>query len=145
MRFNRIVLDASVAVAWCFEDEQNSDAEWLLDALISGTGALVPALWPFEVANALLAAERRRRITVAQATHFLTRLADLGIAVDSLDPSRVFEQTLSQAREWNLTAYDAAYLELALREGLPLATLDHQLKAAAHSAGVPIARPVSKR
>ena len=140
----RIVLDASVAVAWCFEDEQTPYTEWLLSALTSGTEALVPALWPFEVANALLAAERRKRITVAQASHFLSRLADLGISIDSLDPSRVFEQVISQAREWNLTVYDAAYLELALREGLPLATLDNHLKGAAHSAGIPIARPVSK-
>ena len=142
---NRIVLDASIAVAWCFEDERTSYTEELLDALTLGTEALVPALWPFEVANALLAAERRKKITVAQASHFLSRLTDLGISIDSLDTPRVFEQTLSQAREWDLTVYDAAYLDLALREGLPLATLDSHLKKAAHAAGIPTARPSSPK
>ncbi len=142
---DRLVLDASIAVAWCFEDEQTPYTEWLLTVLTSEMSALVPTLWPFEVANALLAAERRKRITVAQAAHFLSRLTDLGILIDSLDTSRVFEQTISQAREWNLTVYDASYLELALREGLPLATLDNSLKNAARSAGVLIARHVSQK
>jgi len=139
IRVNRIVLDASVAVAWCFEDEKTPYTEWLLDVITSGTKAFVPALWPFEVANALLAAERRKRITVAQTTHFLSRLNDLGISMDSQPSSRVFEQTISQARKWNLTVYDASYLELALREGLPLATLDSHLKRTAQSAGVSMA------
>ncbi|OGR87635.1 MAG: hypothetical protein A3A86_01205 [Elusimicrobia bacterium RIFCSPLOWO2_01_FULL_60_11] len=141
----RIVLDASIAVAWCFEDEKTPDTERLLDALTSGTEALVPALWPYEVANALLAAERRKRITVAQAAHFLSRLSDLGISIDDSHPSRIFEQVISQAREWNLTVYDASYLELALREGLPLATLDGHLKSAANSAGIPIAHLGSRK
>ena len=141
----RIVLDASIAVAWCFEDEKTADSEWALDAIASGAGPLVPALWPYEVANALLAAERRKRVTGAQAAHFLSRLGNLGISIDDSHPSRTFEQVTSHAREWDLTVYDAAYLELAMREGLPLATLDAGLKSAAHRAGVRIAGPAHSK
>src|SRR5277367_1545033 len=127
----RFVLDASVAVAWCFEDERSHFTEGVLDLLSAGTEALAPAIWPFDVANALLAAERRKRITVARVTALLTRIAGLPISVEAIEAGRAFEQTLSVARQQNLTEYDAAYLELALRTGLPLATLDDDLKQAA--------------
>jgi|SRR5271155_2705972 len=127
----RIVLDASVAVSWCFEDERTRFTEGVLDLLSAGTEVLTPAIWPFEVANALLVAERSKRITVAQVTALLRRVAGLPISVEPIEVGRAFEQILSVARQQNLTEYDAAYLELALRTGLPLATLDGKVKQAA--------------
>jgi predicted nucleic acid-binding protein len=136
----RIVLDASVAVAWCFEDEQARFTEGILELLSAGTEALTPAMWPFEVANALLVAERRKRITVAQVTALLRRIAGLPISVESIAAGRVFEQILSVARHQNLSEYDAAYLELALRTGTPLATLDGRLRQAARLVDVGLAQ-----
>src|ERR1022692_4616796 len=127
----RIVLDASVAVAWCFEDEKTPFTEGVLDLLSAGTEVLTPAIWPFEVANALLMAERRKRITVAQVTALLQRIAGLPISVEPVETGRAFESTLAVARQQKLTEYDAAYLEVALRTGLPLATLDGKLKQTA--------------
>lgn len=132
----RIVLDASVAVAWCFEDESTGLAEGVLDLLSAGTEVLAPAIWPFEVANALLMAERRKRIKVAQASAFLQRIAGLPISIDPIQPGTAFNQILSVARQNDLTEYDAAYVELALRERLPLATLDEKLRRAATRVGV---------
>jgi predicted nucleic acid-binding protein len=134
----RLVLDASVAVAWCFDDERTPYTERLLDQFAAGSEALVPAVWPAEVTNALLSAERSRRITLAQVRPFLDRLAGLAITIDPAQTARAFAGVLSVAREQNLTTYDAAYLELALREGLPLATLDRALRKAAKAAGVAI-------
>jgi len=132
----RFVLDASVAVAWCFEDEATKFTESVLDLLSAGAEALVPAIWPVEVANALLNAERRKRILLAQVTALLQRIAGLPIAVLPIDPARAFEHILPVARQQSLSGNDAAYLELALRQGLPLATLDDQLRRAAKSTGV---------
>jgi predicted nucleic acid-binding protein len=136
----RMVLDASVAVAWCFEDENTHFTEGLLDLLSAGTEVLTPAIWPFEVANALLVAERRKRITVAQVTALLRSMAGLPIMVESIETRYAFEQILSVARQQNLTEYDAAYLELALRAGVPLATLDEKVKQAARLVGVGLVR-----
>jgi predicted nucleic acid-binding protein len=132
----RLVLDASVAVAWCFPDESTPFTEGVLDLLASGTKALTAAVWPLEVANALLMGERRKRISVAQVTTVLQRISALPITVDPIRTDTAFSQILSVARQEQLTEYDAAYLELALREGLPLATLDNGLRRAARSAGV---------
>ncbi len=132
----RMVLDASVAVAWCFEDENMPFTEGVLDLFSAGTEVLAPAIWPFEVANALLVAERRKRITVAQVTALLRRIAGLPISVEPIEARYAFEQVLSVARQQNLTEYDAAYLELALRAGVPLATLDDKLKQAARLVNV---------
>jgi predicted nucleic acid-binding protein len=134
------VLDASVTLAWCFPDESTSDTEAILDSLTEGTTAITPAIWPFEVANALLVSERRKRITLAQVTSVLQRIADLPISVDPVRTERAFGATLLLAREQQLTEYDAAYMELALREGLPIATLDDRLRRAAQKVGVPLVR-----
>ena len=136
----RMVLDASVAVAWCFEDEKTPFTEGVLELLSAGTEVLIPAIWPFEVANALLMAERRKRITVAQVTALLQRIAGLPISVEPVDAGRAFESILAVARQQNLTEYDAAYLELALRTGLPLATLDGKLKQTARLVDVGLVR-----
>ncbi len=132
----RMVLDASLAVAWCFEDEGTAFTEGVLDLLSAGTEVLTPAIWPFEVANALLVAERRKRITLAQVTGFLRRIAELPISVDLIQTGTAFNQILSVARQNDLTEYDAAYVELALREALPLATLDNKLRRAASRVGI---------
>jgi predicted nucleic acid-binding protein len=129
------VLDGSVTVAWFFEDEADAYAEAVEDALASAA-AVVPALWPLEVANALLVGERRRRTTEAKVTQFLPLLKALPITTDDETAARAWQESLYLARAHNLSVYDAAYLELALRRGLPLATLDGKLKAAAAAVGV---------
>ena len=124
------VLDASVALAWCFDDESTPVAWGLLDRLRSAP-AHVPALWALEVGNILLGAERRRRITQARAVEFVGILGELDIRVDHEVAGRAFRDVLPLARAQRLTTYDAAYLELAMRLGLPLATKDAALVRAA--------------
>jgi predicted nucleic acid-binding protein len=99
----------------------------------------VPFIWPLEVANVLLTAERRKALKLAQVTSFLEQLSAWPIQVDTLGVDRAFQQILNAARSHNLSTYDAAYLELAVREGLPLATLDKDLRRAANAVGVKIA------
>ena len=132
----RFVLDASVAVAWCFEDESTGFTESVLSLLANGAEAVVPSIWPLEVANALLIAERRRRIALARATALLHQIAGLPISVWPIDTKQACEHILPVARQQSLTEYDAAYLELALRGGLPLATLDAELRRSAKATGV---------
>jgi predicted nucleic acid-binding protein len=134
-KLDAFVLDGSLAVAWCFPDEQAPYAQAVLDALASTT-AFVPSLWHLEVANALLMGERRKRSTEADTARWLAFLTPLPITVDDETPTRAWGDVLRLARAHTLSAYDAAYLELALRRGLPLATLDGKLKAAAAAAGV---------
>jgi predicted nucleic acid-binding protein len=134
------VLDCSLTVAWFFEDEINRYAQAVEDSL-STASAVVPGLWPLEVANALLMGERRSRATEAKVTTFLRLLGALPIAVDDETASRAWQQSLHLARSHRLSVYDAAYLEIALRHGLPLATLDGKLAAAAAAAGVPVYKP----
>jgi predicted nucleic acid-binding protein len=124
------VLDASVAVAWCFADESTPAAWALLDRLQTAP-AYVPALWAVEVGNILLGAEKRRRITQARTVEFLGILGELDIRVDPDLPGRAFRDVLPLARERRLTTYDATYLELAMRLGMPLATKDAALAGAA--------------
>ena len=132
----RFVLDCSVAMAWCFADEAGAATDDLRRSLAQGKGALVPGHWPLEVSNAILVAERRGRVTYAQAVRFLTLLGQLPIETDPETPARSFFAVFPLARESGLTSYDAAYLELAVRSGSPLATLDQKLAAASRAAGV---------
>ena len=134
---NEFVLDGSVTMAWYFADESNPYADSVLSALEHGR-AVVPSLWPLEVANTVLVGERRKRSTEAQATAWLGILDTLSIEVDGETTPHAWSGTLALARSQNLSAYDAAYLELAMRRGLPLATLDGKLKNAAQAVGVPI-------
>ena len=134
------VLDCSVALAWYFQDEANAYARSVRQALAKTT-AVVPALWPLEVANILVLGERRGRSTTADAAKWLGYLQWLPIRVDEETPARAWSDILPLARTYELSSYDAAYLELALRLGLPLASLDDPLKAAATSAGVPAFEP----
>ena len=98
----------------------------------------MPSLWPLEVANVVAKSQRLQKITLAQASAFIELLDKLDIVVDANSAQRALHDTLDLARQFGLSAYDAAYLELALREGLPLATLDARLQAAAREAGVPL-------
>jgi predicted nucleic acid-binding protein len=133
------VLDASIALAWCFEDEATAATRRVLERLMT-EAASVPAIWPLEVANALATAERRRRITRADSAEFITRVEGLVILVDEETPSRAFTRILDLAREERLTAYNAAYLELAMRFGLPLASKNIELCDAAERVGVTVLR-----
>ena len=133
-----IVVDASVAIAWSLADEQDEYAEAILD-LVAAQGAVAPAHWPIEVANGLLVAERRGRITEDEAVRIAAMLTGLPLEVVPVELSVAMWSVSDTAREFSLTAYDAAYLDLARVRGVALATLDGPLRAAAASAGVPLA------
>lgn len=121
-------------MSWAFETEATPFTMQVLESFETAH-AVTPALWPFEVANALVDAERRGRINPAQQAEFLERLRLLPITIEHRPASWLGQQILPLARAHRLTAYDAAYLELAIREGLPLATLDGDLRKAAAAAG----------
>jgi predicted nucleic acid-binding protein len=129
------VLDASIALAWCFADEATPATDALLNRL-ADEDAIAPALWRLEVANALTMAERRGRLSVAGLTRSVNLLQRLAVAIDVDGPDRAFRELLDLARSERLTVYDAAYLELALRLGLPLATKDAKLRKAGAGLGV---------
>jgi len=132
-----IVIDASVALAWCFPDEASDYADDVLVAL-DGRTAMVPAIWPVEVANALLVGERRKRIRQPEVRRFLDLLKGLSILEDGQPFADTVSNILPLAREHDLSAYDAAYLDVAVRHGAPLATLDAALQKACRAAGVKI-------
>jgi predicted nucleic acid-binding protein len=134
---NNFVLDGSVTMVWGFEDEADDYAEAILERM-PDLQAHVPSLWPLEVANALLVGERRRRITSAETARFLAILGAFPITVDDQTVAHAWSDTMHLARAHNLSSYDAAYLELAIRLGLPLAALDGKLKTAAGAMGVPL-------
>ncbi len=136
-----LIIDASVTLSWCFPEETNPLSQGALDALEAGAEAVVPCLWPLEVTNVLIAAERRGRITTEVGEEFLSDLKELSLTVDPMDVARTFGTIYRLAREHKLTAYDAAYLELAIRKGIPLATLDADLKKAATASAVEIFQP----
>jgi predicted nucleic acid-binding protein len=130
------VVDASVAVGWCLKDEENEFAAEILRRLADGDDAVVPSIWPLELANGLLVAQRRRRIDVADLPDVSNMLLALPVRVDESSVSAALGPILSLARQHSLTADDASYLELAMREGLPLATMDGALRTAAARVGV---------
>ncbi len=130
-----IVVDASVALAWCFEDESSAGTDVALDRL-AAEGAAVPAIWPFEVANALRTAERRGRLDLADTTRVRGLLEALPIEIEPIDLPTAVGDLVDLARTLDLTAYDAAYVALAARRGIPLATIDAGLQRAARTAGV---------
>ena len=140
----RFVLDNSVAMRWFMPSLEQSDqqyAERVLKSMDeSEVGALVPELWYLEVSNVLLGAERNGEVTVTvgQVEIFTSQLENLPITVDSSTQKQSFSQIMDLARSYNLSSYDAAYLELAIRESLMLASLDRKLVKAAEKAGVNI-------
>ncbi len=133
----QFVLDASVVMGWCFEDEANLYANGVLESFARAT-ALAPVIWPLEVGNALVVAERRGRIPAAETAHFLNLLRQLPIVVEGETTSRIFGEILALAREHQLSTYDASYLDLAMRSGLPLATQHAALREAAACCGVKV-------
>lgn len=132
------VVDASAVLPWCFADEATDATNALLTSLQTDGEALVPAHWPAEVANALLVAVRRGRISPQDAQQFLEDLDILPIRIDMATQKLVRLQILPLAEKHGLTIYDAAYLELAVRQAAPLATLDADLRKAARALGVPL-------
>ncbi len=133
-----LVLDASVALAWCFEDESSAVADRALDRVVAEV-AVVPAIWPLEMANALRSAERRGRLTFADQARLRELLMALPIVVEPLDLAGALGEVSEVARAADLSAYDAAYLALAARRALPLATTDERLARACVAAGVQLA------
>ena len=129
------VLDCSVTMAWCFEDERTSATDALLARAVDA-GAIAPFLWPLEVTNVLLTAVRRKRIPPDAVNQVAQRIAALPVAIDKDGAEMVWGNTLQLAERYALTSYDACYLELAQRKALPLATLDTALRKAATAAGV---------
>ncbi|MGD0248960.1 MAG: type II toxin-antitoxin system VapC family toxin [Candidatus Limnocylindrales bacterium] len=129
------VIDASVALAWCFADEVSPVADAALDRL-SAEEAIVPSIWPLEVANGLRTAERRGRLDLADLARVRELLISLPIQIEAIDLDVALGEVSDFAHNLNLTAYDAVYLALAARRGLALATIDESLKRACNLAGV---------
>ena len=134
---NGLVLDCSIVMAWYFADESSEYADQVARQLPQ-QAAFVPLNWPLEIANVLLMGERRKRSTQAQAARLLKTLEGLPITIDDETNLHAWNTTLSLARAHDMTAYDAAYLELAMRRELPLASIDDKLKAAAKAVGLPL-------
>lgn len=135
-----VVIDASVALAWCFEDEKSAYAEAVLDALRRHP-AVVPSLWALEVGNVLTIAKRRKRITAKQFEDAVAVLRELPVRVDETGSDAIWERVQPLAEQHDLTVYDAAYLDVAVRLGLPLASLDLRMRRAASNARVGLFEP----
>lgn len=139
----QIVLDCSIVMAWCFEDEKTELTEKIFDKFqVDELTAFVPAIWSFEVANVLLVAQKKRRISPTKAREFQEALSMLSINIDISSIKKTSGSTFELAKEENLTIYDAAYLELAIRNNLPLASLDNDLKKAANKLSVKLYKPL---
>lgn len=132
-----LVIDSSVALAWCFEDERTSATVAVLER-IGQSGAAAPALWPLEVLNVLVLAERRKRLTATQRHNLAGSLRDLPVTLDYETAAQAWGATVRLAEQHRLTLYDATYLELAQRLDLPLATLDQELRTAAGAFDIPL-------
>jgi len=133
---SRFVLDASVVLTWCFPDENAATAQHVASMFKRGDTAVAPSFWPHEVLNALLVGEKRKRISKELVRSFLGDLATLPIVLEQFPAGVVFTRIERVSREHSLTAYHAAYLDLALDSGLPLATLDEDLVRACRKARV---------
>lgn len=132
------VLDCSVTMTWLFEHEATSATDELLERLCGPEKAVVAQHWVLETANVLLGAERSKKKTAADTTHFLALLGKLAIESDAHTEHHATTTTLALGRRHKLSSYDAAYLELAMRLGLPLATLDKNLRKAAGAEGIAV-------
>ena len=131
------VVDSSITLTWCFEDEATEEADALLIPL-ANEGAHAPSLWPLEVFNALIMAQRRKRITEKQRHGMIALLHALPIILDADTADQAWTVTNLLADQFRLTLYGASYLELAQRLNIPLATLDTDLRAAANAIDVPL-------
>ena len=131
------VIDNSIVMSWCFNDETNRYADAVLDKL-SESEAIVPSVWSLEVVNVLLVAERRKRLKQVDSVRFITLLSQLPIAVEHEAPAQMMKDLLALGRASNLSSYDASYLDLAMRKDCPIATLDKKLMEAAQKVDVKI-------
>ena len=134
---DRFVMDISIEMTWCFQDELSPFADAVLTSL-TGAVAVVPAIWPLEVVNVLLVAERQGRLREIDSVRFISLLSQLPIVVDRTWPEKMMKELLALGRASSLSSYDAAYLDLAMRQGLPIATLDSKLLEAAKHVEIPI-------
>jgi len=134
------VVDASIVMAWGFKDETDSYPQKVLESF-SRYAAVAPSVFPLEVCNVLVVAERKKRLNKTDSSRFLALLHNLPIVVDQEPPERMFAEILSLAREQGISTYDASYLDLAVRMGLPIATLDSALRKAAKRCNVPLFKP----
>jgi predicted nucleic acid-binding protein len=133
-----LILDASIALSWLLPGERTDRNQAVRMIIESGTGALVPSIWALEVVNALLAAERRKRISQADSAAAWASLQKLPIDSDLETGKRAGSDILALARKYKLSVYDAAYLELAMRQSSPLASLDGALREAARALKIPL-------
>lgn len=133
-----LVIDGSTTLGFLLADEQAPSALKALDAIEQGAPTFVPAHWCVEVANGLIMAERRKRVSQADITEALGLVAALPVVIDGETAQKATSDTPALARQHGLTIYDAAYLELAMRRGAALATTDHDMAKAAAASGVPI-------
>jgi predicted nucleic acid-binding protein len=131
------VVDNSVVMTWCFSDETNKYSDAILDSLNTST-AFVPSIWPLEVGNVLLVAERKKRLSEADSARFIALLAELPIVIEKEQPERMMRDILALARKHKISTYDASYIDLAMRKGLPIASLDKDLRKAARRSRVAI-------
>ena len=136
-RAKQFVIDNSIVMAWCFQDQTNRFTEAVLDRLETSE-AYAPAIWPLEVGNVLLVAERKNLLSKADVIRFLSLVHSLPIIVEQESPDRMLTEILGLARAHRLSTYDASYLDLAMRLGLPLATQDKALTMAAKKCRVPL-------
>jgi predicted nucleic acid-binding protein len=134
-----IAVDASVVLAWCFPDEASDYADSVLLAVENQT-VVVPAIWAVEITNALLVGERRKRIRQPEVRRFVDLMNGLSVVEDRQPFADTVSNVLPLAREYNLSAYDAAYLDVAVRHEIPLATLDVALQKACAAAGINVFR-----
>lgn len=135
-----MVLDASLALEWCFPDEHTESGDEFLRVL-KNVEIFVPTVWPMEIANAMLVGERAGRLGPREIARFLDLVQELGPQIESSDPLGQLEGALRVGREHQLSAYDASYLALAMTTGAALATLDRRLRQAAERAGVALLKP----
>jgi predicted nucleic acid-binding protein len=134
---NGIAIDASVTLAWCFPDEASNYADSVLLALENQT-VIVPTIWAVEITNALLVGERRKRIRQPEIRRFVDLLKGLSVVEERQKFAETVSNVLPLAREYDLSAYDAAYLDVAIRHEIPLATLDAAMQKACTAAGIEI-------
>lgn len=132
------IADTSVTLPWCFADEATPWTEALLNRLAGGEPVVVPAYWSIEVTNGLLMAVRRGRVTLNKVHEFIDDLNDMPVQIEPASSPDTWPSLIALAHQHRLTTYDAAYLELAQRTGLPLATLDRALISAARASAVPM-------
>lgn len=138
------VVDASVVMSWCFTEDDDGYSMAVLESL-SAVEAFAPAIWPLEVGNVIVVAERKKRLDEASSVRFLALLEGLPVRVEQEPPERMLKEILYLARAYKLSTYDASYLDIAMRLGLPLATMDFKLANAARDCSVPIYDPARVR